>query len=73
MPAEKITVSFSLEIEVEDQEGKNYYLNPLTNTLAASCIADMFDNADTMVGTLLSVNGITQEQVQTLLNTELGI
>jgi hypothetical protein len=73
MPAEKISISFSLEIEVEDAEDKAYYLNPQTNTLAAQCIADIFDNADMLVGTLLSVNGITKQQIQTLLNAELGI
>lgn len=70
---EIIKVILSLEIEVEDVDDKNYYLKPLTGTVAASCIADVWDNADNMVGTLKSVNGLQKQDVQKLLNTELGI
>lgn len=70
---EKITVTLSLELEVDNAEDKSYYVNPITGNVAASCLADVMDNADDMVGTLLSVNGVTKQQIQTLLNAELGI
>lgn len=70
---EIITVSLSLKIEVESQEDRDYYLNPKTGEVAAACVADIFDNADTMVGTLLTVDGLTKQDVQSLLNAELGI
>ena len=70
---EKITITLTLELLVADGEDKAYYLSSSTNDVSPSCIADVFDNAEDMVGTLLTVNGYSKEQIKSLLNAELGI
>ena len=74
---QEITVSLSLKVKVQDQEARDYFLNSETNAAAVSFIADVFDmmaftnNPDG--DNILTINNLTQTQVQQILQTEAAL
>ena len=69
---QEIEVTLKLRLKVEDQEDRDYWIDPQTGELSVSCIADMFEdvNGGGEVEVLISVNGITHPQMRALLNSK---
>jgi hypothetical protein len=62
---QQIEVTFTLVVEVNDQEGRDYWLEPGTTKPTLNAIADMMDMAcDSLVSAPKSVNGLTYRQIE---------
>jgi hypothetical protein len=60
----ELTVNLSIKIQVAEKQDTEYYLNPITNEATPSFIADIMDEMeDSFAGEVISVNGLTQQQV----------
>lgn len=67
----RITVPLSLEVDVPDQEGVDYYLNA-DGTATIAVIADIFDIlGDVASDPIVKINGKTQEDVRALMHEAL--
>jgi hypothetical protein len=70
---QEITVSLSLKVKVEDQEARDYFINSETNAAAVSFIADVFDMLGFGHEDVLTINNLTQTQVQHILQSEISL
>jgi hypothetical protein len=62
---QQIEVTFTLIVEVSDQEDRDYWLEPGTTRPTLNAIADMMDMAcDNCPANLKSVNGLTYAQIK---------
>lgn len=72
---QEIEVQITLRVRVADQEARDYWLNPDTNAATIPFLADVFDTIG-FYGTddeIVSINNMTQPQLQQILNTEAAL
>jgi hypothetical protein len=71
---QEIEVTLKLKFIVTDQEARDYYVNPVTNTVNLAFIADIFDvfneNFSEYPNT---INKLTPEEVKKILGSAAGV
>lgn len=72
---QEIEVTLVLRVCVNDQEARDYWLNPNTGSASIATLADVRDmfSFDGMDESIITINNLTKEQVQQILNTEAAL
>ena len=69
---QEIEVTITFKLSVNNQEERNYYLNPETSQPTAGFLSDMAENIEILVvtETLLTINNLTPDQLLTVLQAQ---
>ena len=64
---QQINVTFSLQVNVEDQSERNQWLDPVTGAVTIDAVADLGDILSENDCYPVSINNLTPAQIQKLL------
>jgi len=67
---QEVEVSISLKLKVYDQDGKNYVLDPTTQSASVSFLVDLYDIMIDADFGILSLNSLAWEQIKEKLLAE---
>ncbi len=70
---QEIEVTITLKVRVQDQEARDYWLNPETGAVSIDTLADVLDYYDWNDENMVSINNFTRIQLQQILNSEAAL
>lgn len=70
---QEITAVFTVKIRIDDQEQKDYLIDPTTGELTIGVIADMYNLCSELdENNVISVNNMTRTQIKNALQLAAG-